>query len=193
MSGAPPRDAAGASTTFDRAVGRLRDAALEAAGVELGGPVTDWKATFEGPSQVVLKAWSHDRFGTFAASLDPAGGTVAVECYGARSFKHAAPQDAEMPQPLTGAQEEAVAQALDQWLATADSDDNGGLAKREQVRAFRASLSQRSVAAETARRNAEDLLVLLSDPDADEQQLRRLADEVAGFVHPRARRRFSRH
>jgi hypothetical protein len=73
-------------TTYDRAVNRLFKAALDAAERELGGEVTDWNVTFEGPDNVVVKAWRGDRFGTFAGKLDPVARAVYTESYGTRRF-----------------------------------------------------------------------------------------------------------
>lgn len=73
-------------TTYDRAVNRLFKAALEIAERELGGEPTDWHVTFEGPDNVVVKAWRGQRFGTFAGRFDPADHTIRGESYGTRRF-----------------------------------------------------------------------------------------------------------
>ena len=74
-------------TTYDRAVNRLFKAALGAAEEDLGGEPADWQVTFEGPGNVVIKAWRGERFGTFAAQLDPAEHSIRTESYGARRFQ----------------------------------------------------------------------------------------------------------
>ena len=182
------------TTTYERAVDRLRSAALEAAERELGGELSDWSVTFEGPSHVVVKATRGQRFGTFAAQVGLADRSIHVESYGTRSAaaSERRPSPGQAPPPATGAQTEAVAQALDAWLADADQDDDHSIAQREHVRAFRASLALRSSTAEVARHDAETLLRMLRDPHADDERLRDLAGRLAGFVHPRASRRFSR-
>lgn len=76
-------------TTYDRAVNRLFKAALEVAERELGGEPNDWHVTFEGPDNVVLKAWRGQRFGTFAGKLDPRDRTIRGESYGTRRFSRA--------------------------------------------------------------------------------------------------------
>jgi hypothetical protein len=73
-------------TAYDRAVNRLFRAALLQAEYDLGGEPSDWQVTFEGPGNVVLKAWRDERFGTFAATLNPADQTVRTESYGTRRF-----------------------------------------------------------------------------------------------------------
>lgn len=73
-------------TAYDRAVNRLFRAALLQAEYELGGDPTDWQVTFEGPGNVVVKAWRDERFGTFAAALDPVDQSVRTESYGTRRF-----------------------------------------------------------------------------------------------------------
>ena len=185
---------ANATTTYERAVDRLRTAALEAAERELGGELTDWSVTFAGPSHVVVKASRGARFGTFAAQFGLADQSVHVESYGTRSVQETEDgSDAGLaPLPATGAQTEAVANALDYWLELADRSDDHAIAQREHVRAFRSSLRRQSDAAQEARQDAEVLFRLLGDPDADVEQVRDLAGQLAAFVHPRARRRFSR-
>ena len=182
------------TTTYERAVDRLRTAALEAAERELGGELSDWSVTFAGPSHVVVKATRGPRFGTFAAQFGLADHSIHIESYGTRSAEQSErrPSADEAPLPATGAQTEAVAQALDAWLAVADQDDDHSVAQREHVRAFRAGLALRSSTAEGARQDAETLFRLLGDPHADDERLRDLAGRLAGFVHPRASRRFSR-
>jgi len=185
---------ANATTTYERAVDRLRTAALETAERELGGELTDWSVTFEGPSHVVVKAACGARFGTFSAQSGLADQSVHVESYCTRSAQDSEPSsDSGMAAlPATGAQTEAVANALDYWLELADQSDDHAIAQREHVRAFRASLGRQSDAAQEARQDAEVLFRLLSDPEADVEQMRDLAAQLASFVHPRARRRFSR-
>jgi hypothetical protein len=182
------------TTTYERAVDRLRTAALEAAEREFGGELSDWTVTFEGPSHVVVKATRGPRFGTFAAQFGLADQSIRIESYGTRSAEGSQPRVSTDPAPLpaTGAQAEAVARALDEWLAVADRDDDHSIAQREHVRAFRAALGLRSMTAEQARHDAEMLVRLLGDPHADDLRVRDLAGRLARFVHPRASRRFSR-
>ena len=73
-------------TAYDRAVNRLFRAALSEAEREFGGEPADWQVTFEGPGNVVLKAWSGERFGTFSAELDPADHSIRTTSYGTRRF-----------------------------------------------------------------------------------------------------------
>jgi hypothetical protein len=130
------------STTYDRAVDRLRLAALETSQRELGGELSDWSVTFEGPSHVVVKAHRGPRFGTFAAQSGLSDQAVHVESYGTRS-EHDDEAD-QAPLPAVGAQTEAVARALDEWLVLRDGDDENWIAQRRHVRAFRATLSRQS-------------------------------------------------
>ena len=186
---------ANATTTYERAVDRLRTAALEAAERELGGELTDWSVTFEGPSHVVVKASRGTRFGTFAAQFGLADQSVHVESYGTRSARTAEERsDAGLaPLPATGAQTEAVANALDYWLELADRSDDHAIAQREHVRAFRASLRRAERCRPRRRaRTPRSSSGCSSDPNADVEQMRDLAGQLAAFVHPRARRRFSR-
>jgi hypothetical protein len=131
------------STTYDRAVDRLRLAALETAQRELGGELSDWSVTFEGPSHVVVKAHSGPRFGTFAAQFGLSDQSVHVESYGTRSVEHG-DEPGLAPLPAVGTQTEAVARALDEWLVLRDGDDENWIAQRRHVRAFRSALSRQS-------------------------------------------------
>ena len=133
------------TTTNELRAEQLRGAALEVAVRELGGQLTDWHVTHEAPGQVVVKGWRGQRFGSFAASFDPTAGSVQTESYGTRGSEE--PSETLTPLPATGAQAEAVARALDEWLVVADRDDDEQLVEREHVRAFRRSLAQQGDAA----------------------------------------------
>ena len=185
---------ADALTTYDRAVERLFKAALGAARDELGGDPSDWRVTFEGPSHVVVKAWRGPRFGTFSAQLDPTDSSISTECYGMQSAgAPMANADSDpTPKPLTNAQLEAVSAALEDWLSAVERNGEAEPAQREHVRAFLDSLEREDLAARRARHDAEILFKLLTDPYADGEQLRDLAGRLAAYVHPRARRRFTR-